>query len=134
MDLGDYLKAQMAFPWVWAFSDCTTHAADWVRLLTGKDPMAKWRGTYRTEADVELLIAEAGGLAALWGEGMLPIWPRKAKSFDIGDVGIITVLDDEREPIQIGAIYTGKRWSFRSPRGIGAISIEPDNVVASWGK
>lgn len=133
MELGDYLKAQMAQPWAWGSADCTTFAGDWVKACTGIDPMAKWRG-YRSEADVELLMAEAGGLLALWGEGMLGIWPRVRCEPRPGYIGIITVIGEYGAATDIGAIFTGKRWAFRSPRGIGAVSAIHDDVVAIWGK
>src|SRR3990167_4707248 len=133
MDLGEYLKLQATRPWAWGFADCTTFAADWVKSVTGIDPMAKWRG-YKTDIEVELLIAEAGGLLALWGEGMIDIWPRVSGDPAIGNIGLITVQGQDGEPIDIGAIFSGKRWCFRSPPGIGGASIDPANLVASWGR
>jgi len=133
IDLGAYLKDQIARPWVWGSMDCTTFPAGWVQICSGIDPMTKWRG-YDSEVDAEMLIAQAGGLVALWDEGLAGIWPRHDADPRVGDIGIIPVLDGAGEPIEIGAIFTGKRWAFRSPRGVGAISIAYSDVVATWGK
>lgn len=37
-----------------------TLAADAVVVLTGRDPIASWRGAYRTEAEGDAIVGEAG--------------------------------------------------------------------------
>jgi hypothetical protein len=132
MDLGAFLVAEAARPWEWGKADCSTTPADWVLADTGIDPMGKWRG-YTCEADVELLIAQAGSLHALWAEGMADIWqPTIAPT--IGAVGLIIMPGEHRRPIEVGAIFSGKRWSFRTPRGMAGCSVDPANVVAIWAR
>lgn len=131
-DLGEYLAAAAAQPWVCGTCDCTTYAADWVLACTNVDPMAKWRG-YTTEDEVERFIAEAGGLENLWDEGLAGIWPRVALPI-VGAVGVINLPGEDGTPIDVGAIWTGRRWSIRSPRGIASLSVGPENVVAVWGR
>lgn len=132
MDLGAYLADAASRSWQWGLRDCTTHAANWVFTCTGVDPMAKWRG-YTTEDEVERFIAEAGGLENLWDEGLAGIWPRVDAPV-AGVVGVITLPGEDGSPIDVGAIYTGRRWSIRSPRGIASLSVGPESVVAIWGR
>ena len=132
MGLGEYLEREAKRPWTWGSADCCTFAADWVLSETGHDPMAQWRD-YSTEADAELLIAEAGGLEAMWSEGLAPVMSR-VDTPSLGSVGLILVPDQFGEIIQIGAIFSGRRWVFRTPRGIAGASIDPASVVAIWAR
>jgi hypothetical protein len=120
-DLAAYLAAAAGRPWAWGSDDCTTYAGDWVLACTGVDPIAQWRG-YSTEDEVERLIAEAGGLENLWDEGMAAVWPRAAIP-SAGAVGIVTLPGQDGTPIDVGGIWTGRRWSIRSPRGIASLSV-----------
>jgi hypothetical protein len=133
MTLGEYLSMQTSRPWEWGRQDCCTFPADWVLAITGMDPLAEWRGRYSTESEAELLIAEAGGLIGLCSNGLTGIL-RRVDVPEVGAVGLIKMVGTEHQIIDIGAIFTGKRWSFRSPRGIGALSLPPENVVAIWGR
>lgn len=132
MDLGAFLVAEAARPWEWGKADCSTTPADWVLAATGRDPMKKWRG-YTCEADVELLIAEAGSLHALWADGLSGIW-RPAHEPVIGAVGLVSLPGEHGDPIEVGAIFSGKRWSLRTPRGMAGCSVDPCNVVAIWAR
>lgn len=132
MGLGEYLEREAARPWAWGSADCCTLPADWVFAETGHDPMCQWRG-YTTEADAELLIAEAGGLEAMWSDGLAPIMYR-TDAASLGSVGIILLPDRHGDLSQIGAIFSGRRWMFRTPHGIGGASIDPDNVLAIWAR
>lgn len=78
-------------------NDCDAIIADYVQMVTGRDPMAKWRGQYATDEDAEKLIAEAGGNAALVREGMASIGlhPKPLDEVKRGDVVIIDFLGDE---------------------------------------
>jgi hypothetical protein len=132
IQLGAYLVHAAKLPWQWGAQDCTTHPGDWVWGLTGRDPIERWRG-YSTDVEAEELISRAGGLLALWEQGLAGIM-RRVETADPGDIGLIRMPGEDGELIEIGAIFTGKRWSFRSPRGVGAVSLDPENVVAIWGR
>ena len=63
---------------VWGVFDCCTFAFDWVRLLTGVDPMADYRGRYASREEAIRLFWENGdltldgALARLLGEAVAP--------------------------------------------------------------
>lgn len=132
MTLGEHLERAAAEPWVWGASDCSTFPADWILSQTGADPMAAWRGAYDSESGANDLIAVAGGLAVLFGEGIDPIWQRVDEPSP-GAVGVVALPGDDGEPLDVGAIHTGKRWAIRSPRGLAMIT-EPLAVRAIWAK
>jgi hypothetical protein len=63
--LDEYLREAQRMPFAWGRQDCCTLAADWVRLIRGVDPMAAWRGQYRTAAGAVRAIEAGGGLASM---------------------------------------------------------------------
>lgn len=148
MTLGEYLEqggAQRRTAGVW---DCCTFPADWAMLCGHPDPMAKWRGTYDTEENAELLIAEAagraeftgrGGLEALFFEGMweagipeVDIGPQLAPGAPVeglvaGDIAVLNIGGAEA-----GGIFTGRRWAFVPDRGLGFVSLDRDCLARVW--
>lgn len=132
MTLGEYLTRAAARPWIWGKEDCSSFPADWIFEQTGVDPMDAWRGGYVSESEANDLIAQAGGLAVLFGEGIDPIWPRTHEPRE-GAVGVISLPGADGAPIDVGAIHTGRRWSIKSPRGLALIS-SPLTVRAIWAR
>ena len=65
--LDAYIEATKARAFEWGSLDCVTFAANWRALVTGCDPIAQWRGTYKTEREALELIVRLGcdGLEAL---------------------------------------------------------------------
>jgi len=65
--LDHYVEATKARAFEWGSLDCVTFAANWRAIVTGRDPIAEWRGTYKTEREALKLIAGLGcdGLEAL---------------------------------------------------------------------
>lgn len=65
--LDHYIEATKARAFEWGTLDCVTFAANWRALVTGRDPIAEWRGTYKTEREALSLIVKLGcdGLEAL---------------------------------------------------------------------
>ena len=119
--IDDYLTAATRLPWIWGTSDCTIWVADWcVRHFT-HDPAAAFRGMYDDEAGAEKLIA--AGLVRTIAPWMVPL--RITCAPVAGDVGIIDIRGRE-----VAAIWAGRRWAFRTPRGLGEV---PARAIISWG-
>lgn len=145
--LGDYLAAGGSRRRTAGAFDCCTFPADWAVLCGHPDPMAKWRGTYSTEAEAEDLIAAAadageglgrGGLEMLFKEGMweagIPEIDGSRNSggdvpppFEMGDIAVVNIAGNEA-----GAIFTGKRWAFVPDRGLGFVSLDRECIVRAW--
>jgi len=60
-----YIKRCESIPFQYGQHDCCTMASDWVKECTGVDPMAAWRGEYRTATGARRLMHSAGGLEAM---------------------------------------------------------------------
>lgn len=121
-DLTAYLAAGVQLPWEWGRTDCTIWVADWCVLHFGHDPAAAFRGCINDEAGAELLIG--AGLASTIRPWMTPL--RVTDDPARGDVGVIDIRGRE-----VAAIWTGRRWAFRTPRGLGEV---PARAIISWGK
>lgn len=129
-DLGPFLrdstaKRRQAGAW-----DCCTFPAAWAIEAGERDPMAAWRGEYDSEADAEFLIADAGGLDALFAQGMAAAGIREidaAGPFEPGDIGVVKLLEQEA-----GAVFAGKRWAFVADRGLAFVSLDADCIVRAW--
>lgn len=128
MTLGEYLESQRGTVWQAGVNDCCTFPGDWVRSWGRGDPMAAWRGTYSTDDEAEALVAAAGGLVVLWRQGLAGI-ATLAGDLAEGDVGVIRAVAPGGEAIEIGAIWTGRRWAFRVPAGLAFASAD---CVEAW--
>lgn len=106
--------------------DCAIWPANWCVMRGHSDPAARWRGKY-DEAGARRLI-EQYGLLDLWTLGMIDAQIPECDEPCIGDVGIVECLTDDGFN-QCGAIFTGKRWSSLSPKGVFQASMP---VLRSW--
>lgn len=98
----------------WQRGDCDAIMADYVKMLTGRDPMAKWRSLYETETEAQELIRAAGGNCNLVTEGMASIGLHPIDNDDIrrGDVAVVRVGDSE-----VTGLFLDPRVACKSPRG-----------------
>jgi hypothetical protein len=119
VSLGAYLKAAAGTPWKAGEHDCSAWPARWAGI-----PIP----AYSTDAEGEALIEAAGGLLPLWerwiGDALKPVHAPQE-----GDVGIIEAVAPGHAATQVGAIWTGRRWAFLTPRGLACASAV---AVAVW--
>lgn len=82
--LGQIRRARRAFrPGEW---DCALFAAGWIRICTGKDLAANWRGDYRSLAQGQSRIASLGGLEGIARSHLTPVDPAETT---VGDVVLL---------------------------------------------
>lgn len=130
MTLGEYLKAQVRCRWQPGVYDCCTFPGDFVRSWGMGDPLAEWRGTYRSDAQAVRLITRAGGLLALWERGLASIGLPEVRDLRPGDVGVVLAATEMgQEPV--GALFGGDRWSFRTEAGL---IFAPALAIKAWGR
>jgi hypothetical protein len=126
-DLGHYLREAGCKRRQAGVHDCCTFPADWALRCGRADPMARWRGAYASEAAVEALIFDAGGLAALFAAGMRTAGIPEVDEPAAGDIGVVSLLGQEA-----GAIFSGRRWMFVGEAGIAGASLERELVTRIW--
>lgn len=123
--LADHLRRGAAEPFAWGELDCCLWACDWVLVRRGVDPMAGWRGRYRTRLGAARRIARAGGfLSAVRAEmaaaGLVP-------TFDPVPGDVAAVLTPQGEAL---AIRTPTGWAGKGPQGLAVCSSW--TPLAAW--
>lgn len=123
-DLGAFLDEAARTPFAWGVHDCLLFTADWIRVRTGIDPAAPWRGTYASEDEAQAILTRYGGLAAFAAAraieaDLVPATPH------LGAVGLV-----RSGTVTTGALFDGLRWVTPSARGLFARRAAP---VAVWG-
>jgi hypothetical protein len=129
MTLFEYLKQPLR-PWRPGVVDCTTFAGDWALTWGFGDPMVEWRGRYSTDDEARRLVDDAGGLVNLWQCGLASIGVAEVATPQAGDIGVIWAVGLDHTPEQIGAIWNGRRWSFRIEPAIVHASAD---MLRCWG-
>ena len=126
--LGEYLRAQGGKKRQAGTFDCVTIVADWLMVNGLPDAMAHRRGSYDSEEQAQGLIADAGGLVALFGQflGAVGIAEREGEPM-AGDVGVVSLMGHEA-----GGIFTGERWALVGERGITMVSPAFAQPLKSW--
>lgn len=127
--LATYLQQAVRQRWTPGLYDCCTHPGDWALTWGRGDPLAEWRGTYRSDAQAVRLITHAGGLSKLWERGLASIGIAPVHALRAGDVGVVMAATAAGvEPV--GALFSGDRWSFRTAAGL---IFAPATVLCAWG-
>jgi hypothetical protein len=136
MTLGQYLQAARLLRWEWRVHDCSAWVAKWIGC-----PLPK----YATEDEAAQVVADAGGLVCAFQIWAGPFLDPLDRDWREGDVGVIevstlaayeTAQDDDPAidhvplRVQVGAIFTGRRWAFvPHSGGIAAVTTSP---IAAW--
>lgn len=122
--LRDFVAAAEGAPLVWGESDCSTWAAQWVRLLTGHSIGLP---AYASRAEAHALIAAAGGLVPLWRRALAPIGAMEVTVPELGDVAVCAT----RRHGEIGLVMAhGGIGYWRTEQGAAAFS--PRRLAAVW--
>jgi hypothetical protein len=118
------VESARARPFEWGAHDCCLWAADAVKAVTGNDPAAPWRATYRTERAAMAILARLGGHAAVGALGGPEISPRLAIA---GDVGLVRWTDGTKS---LG-VFGGHWWLCVADQGLTTMPI--DAALRAWG-
>ena len=109
----------------WGARDCAVAAADHVRAMTGRDPMADLRGLYDDARGAARILREGGGFLAVV-EARIGL-PRV-------EAGRAEVAMLPSEPWPVLAVRVGRFWASPAPDG-GRTYLRVDAVtpLAAWG-
>lgn len=129
-ELGNFVSRAANRGFIWGQHDCMLFVADWAKCLTGQDPGARWRGTYRTEAEGDAILATGPGPGPIL-HGVLTEqgWRAIVCNFRVGDICIV------QGPTRTGralaaAVYNGRgRSTVLTKRGI---VVAPLPILLGW--
>lgn len=134
--LTDFLTEANGRPFEWGTFDCFLFACDAVKVVTGEDPGAEFRGLYHDEMSAGQLIREKGG-------------PKKIKSYrDLAERGAekhgfdpVEQLFARRGDIALAAIdglqalgvCTGRTFAFLGrPVGLVHFPLDSKEIIKVW--
>ena len=104
-DLAAHIRRGNDTPFALGSMDCSLWAAEWVRIRTGRDLAASWRGQYSTRREYMRLL--------LWDGGLVRVTARAMKA-----VGASIIAPGEALPGDIGIVMTtdGPAIAVRGPK------------------
>lgn len=127
MKLAGFL-AQPRPAWDWVQHDCCRWVDRWVQMRGHGSPIAALGLVYDSERSALRRIAEGGGLAALWQDGMARLGIMPTDVLTVGAVGVIqraTLCGQD----EAAAIWTGERWITLGLRGL---DYAPAGRLKAW--
>lgn len=118
MTLAEYLASVRVRRWKIGVLDCSVFMADWVREVTGRDPIADVRGRYSTERQMWKIVRAEGGFEVACAARLAAVGMRETNAPKDGD--ILTVL----------APYAERRGKYQV-RPVGSICIGGMHAVVT---
>lgn len=119
----DALIAQRRdLPFQWGLRDCCLWAADVVVSVTGRDPMADYRGRYETEREALRLLRSVGVENLAEKRVGFQVAPWRAWP---GDVGVVY---EAKMPALVARV--GGCWMAQGPKGL--VVVNPAAVRMAW--
>lgn len=119
-----YARSFEGVPVTWGVDDCSMFVARWVERETGLPlPLP----SYGSRDEAHTLIAEAGSLAALWGNLAAEVGIHETGAPELGDVGVI----DTSRFGQVGVIWLANGACYwRESKGVTL--FQPRCYVKAW--
>jgi len=99
-----------------------------VRLVTGIDGGAEWRGSFSDETGCAAVLDRMGGVVGILSAGAAVAGLAGTDKPVRGDIGAVQVFAPSGR-LEIGAICTGSRWAAMSDRGLRIVKARP---IAAW--
>jgi hypothetical protein len=127
--LSSHLIAVANRPFIWGQDDCLIFVADWVKLATGRDMVAAWRGIVPDEAAARRNLVQHGGFALVFrtlcrdlGLAHIP-----AIEASLGDIGLVGFALPVGENLTC-AIRTPHGWAVRTADGFAVADLKAASV------
>jgi len=122
-----HFDAKRREPCVYGINDCVLFAADAVLAVTGRDPIADWRGQWQDEDSAWRLIGEDGlearvvaAMAAFGAPECPPLFAQR------GDVCLAVQGND----LVVAVMMSGQAWA-PSALGLRAIPLG-ERIIRAW--
>jgi uncharacterized protein DUF6950 len=129
--LPGYVEELSRLAWIWGESDCTQCVGEWIRRITGADPLERYRGRYHTAIEAKRTAARAGGFLPALGALFEAAGLERTQDFEPGDVAAVHASSHDVVPVvgSVLAIRFGNLWICKAPRGVVAGDFP---VIAGW--
>jgi hypothetical protein len=104
---------------------------EWIKRITGTDPLAEFRGRYHSASDAMRTAKRAGGFLPALGALFGAVGLEHTKDFEPGDVAAVHVIGRSTVPV-VGAalvIRFGNLWVCKAQRGVIGGEFP---VIAGW--
>lgn len=128
----EYLESVWAVPWEWGVLDCCFFAGNWIRDATGRDPLASFRGRYRTAREAARLLLRGGGMVPTVGAEMERGGFVRTAMPDHGDIGVLTLPDSAGPARATCVVMSGPWWVALGEDTVSYLSPERHPVDAAW--
>ncbi|ESQ82399.1 hypothetical protein AEAC466_17400 [Asticcacaulis sp. AC466] len=117
--LGGFLDRAFDTPFGWRTHDCLIWPANWVALVSGRDPAAPWRNAYHDARSALRLVSDAGGIEALVRTAMAREGFEMTDTPTVGDVGLVHIISGRGVAELAGGICTAPgHWCNLTANGL----------------
>jgi hypothetical protein len=129
--LARFLEDAAARPFSWGEENCWFFVADWIALMTGRDPAAPMRGTFVNRFGCLRAVVRRGGCdyldAAQQLANAVALRPIVMADARPGDIAAAATPDGH-----VGLICTGRRWAGKTHRGISIAVLPASALIKAW--
>lgn len=89
LTLADYLGSLSKRRWQPGVLDCGVFMADWVAIVSGKDPIADVRGTYSSEEEFDAILARENGFVRSCADRLRRVGFVRTRQPAAGDIAVV---------------------------------------------
>jgi hypothetical protein len=122
--LNEYLGSIGERPWQPGVLDCGIFIADWVKILTGIDPIADVRGTYSSEEEFDRILDREGGFLKSCSKRIRRVGFVRTMTAEVGYPAVVMApfrfngLEVDRRPTGAICVTTNLRAVITSDMGV----------------
>lgn len=125
MNVTEFLRSEIARPFVWGETDCASTCDRWLKLIAGASPREALGMGDIGETEARRLLARDGSLMRLAMRGMQRAGFSRTRTPRAGDVGMVM-----HRGLVCAAIFSGRAWHSRSETG--AIMAPRASFLVAW--
>lgn len=137
MTLAEYFRSVASKRWRVGTMDCAVFMADWVREVTGLDPIADVRGKYATDKQMWKIVRAEGGFEASCAARLAAVGLNETESPKHGDILVVDAPYKQRRGKNIchpvGSIFADGMHFVMTP-DLGLVGARNDQLplLKAW--
>jgi hypothetical protein len=125
IELQEFLRESAKKKFDWVSCNCGFWVCEWIKLVTGNDPVADIRGRFKTASRFRRHVNDTGGNEAFSRSIAERAGLVETNNPNIGDVGLVATGDGATMAIKLDA----DKWACKTLDGI---AIAPFGQIAAW--